>query len=79
MPIITSFAYERLYSHIDTRMKSLGASTEVIKKKKKKRKNGRKKEGNKNKRIKVKKKKKERREEKWNRKGKQKRSDNIIP
>ena len=36
MPIITSFAYERLYSHIDTRMKSLGASTEVIKKKKKK-------------------------------------------
>lgn len=34
MPIITSFAYERLYSHIDTRMKSLGASTEVIKKKK---------------------------------------------
>ena len=59
MPIITSFAYERLYSHIDTRMKSLGASTEVIKKKKKKRKNGRKKEGNKNKRIKVKKKKKE--------------------
>lgn len=59
MPIITSFAYERLYSHIDTRMKSLGASTEVIKKKKKKRKNGRKKEGDKNKRIKVKKKKKE--------------------
>ena len=60
MPIITSFAYERLYSHIDTRMKSLGASTEVIKKKKKKkRKNGRKKELNKNKRIKLKKKKKE--------------------
>lgn len=54
MPIITSFAYERLYSHIDTRMKSLGASTDVIKKKK----NGRKKEGDENKRIKVQKRKK---------------------
>lgn len=54
MPIITSFAYERLYSHIDTRMKSLGASTDVIKKKK----NRRKKEGDENKRIKVQKRKK---------------------
>ena len=45
MPIITSFAYERLYSHIDTRMKSLGASTEVIKKKKKKKKEWKKERG----------------------------------
>ena len=45
MPIITSFAYERLYSHIDTRMKSLGASTELIKKKKKKKKEWKKERG----------------------------------